>query len=1124
MVNQIEKRLLWHPRGENKFIVGGGTQLTLYGWSPEDPSIVQLASQHDLSLMKCFAWSPDPSLDDLVAIGLSSGRVDLLRLESTRSGRGHVTARGPQVPLNPKINRACTTLAFCNASPQYLAVGLDKVRNDASLVIWDIQSCTPSLVVSSTGSSSSHITAPPPSPARAFFPLSASRLMPSGHVPLPRSDTLGRSDSRILQSYAAAEIVNALTWLPQSTNVLAAGLSQRFLRLFDLRNPNTPAVQHHAGRIQAFAIDPNDPHLLAAIVDSTVTVWDHRKLPTPLLTFTPRDAAADIGSGANTPGRVPPSPNYTWGAISALEFSPVRRGVLATLERDAATVRLWDLISTDASPVTDVGGREGSLSRDAGRTQKISWSNPTSILPWTAQTSQCSGGESPSPALSTLPYALILADTRRSKRFRGPLSSFTIVPSAREHPLSCDVLGVTRDGDLEVVNIHHTPMHAEWSSRGTLAIAVGTSYCLFSGVPQSEVPPEHPWSTVPPPEISKVSSVDRGRTANRHTLATFGRGDEDGFPALTSPLVRLKAIDVDATTLVVRSPHPQANLPLPEEFDQPPPSKETSHSRARSSGRTGTSRSRRAVERVQGVVDEDFSMVARRRVLAGYGLGNLAHNATLFANEKDADNENLCAVWTWMDQTRKLLAVPLVRSNGFDFSNQGLLGIWESFPSSSAALTSPPSLSSPAHRPMALEESTGLGLARPRSKRGRHRSEISTEFNAALLALGAYHGLTIGSEPGWKPGVRTGRLLQRRFALELCGWSVKEEEFDAVVTRRWEKDGKRSRAACWLVFTRKHNRAIDLLMRSPEESHKIMAGTLAALVPATMNGPLSPELQQHYDRLILRLEDTYFAVMLRHLALGDWGEVLDEEALPLRERLAIALQFLEDDALTRYLRRLSDSAVARGNLDGIMVTGLTSTGLDLLQSYVDRCGDLQTASILGALVHPYKIRDARVERWIDAYRDLLDGWKLFYHRCQFDIQRGQLLQAAVETGKPIVELAPKQVLIRCNYCNKSISMPQTSGLIIKGTACPHCGRPLPRCSVCLMYLTILPDSLRNSQIAHHNAILKDTIDDAIVFCQTCRHGGHASHILEWFYGGDDGALSHAICAVADCTHRCAEEM
>ena len=93
-----------------------------------------------------------------------------------------------------------------------------------------------------------------------------------------------------------------------------------------------------------------------------------------------------------------------------------------------------------------------------------------------------------------------------------------------------------------------------------------------------------------------------------------------------------------------------------------------------------------------------------------------------------------------------------------------------------------------------------------------------------------------------------------------------------------------------------------------------------------------------------------------------------------------------------------------------------------------------------------------------------------------------------------------------------------------------------------MTLGIIPDSARNGQLAHHNAPMRgrafayanssphlillddipDSVDDAIVFCQTCRHGGHAAHILEWFYG-EAGAKSRGTCAVADCDHRCADE-
>jgi Zinc-ribbon like family len=50
----------------------------------------------------------------------------------------------------------------------------------------------------------------------------------------------------------------------------------------------------------------------------------------------------------------------------------------------------------------------------------------------------------------------------------------------------------------------------------------------------------------------------------------------------------------------------------------------------------------------------------------------------------------------------------------------------------------------------------------------------------------------------------------------------------------------------------------------------------------------------------------------------------------------------------------------------------------------------------------------------------------------------------------------------------------------------------------------------------------DTIDDAIVLCQNCRHGGHASHILDWFFG-QNNTQAHPTCAIADCDCRCADE-
>ena len=47
-----DKRIVWSPLRRHKFLVGGGSQLTLYDWSPDDSSVRHVASQQDLQLMK----------------------------------------------------------------------------------------------------------------------------------------------------------------------------------------------------------------------------------------------------------------------------------------------------------------------------------------------------------------------------------------------------------------------------------------------------------------------------------------------------------------------------------------------------------------------------------------------------------------------------------------------------------------------------------------------------------------------------------------------------------------------------------------------------------------------------------------------------------------------------------------------------------------------------------------------------------------------------------------------------------------------------------------------------------------------------------------------------------------
>ncbi|OAX33040.1 hypothetical protein K503DRAFT_786787 [Rhizopogon vinicolor AM-OR11-026] len=927
------KRLLWHPR--------------------------HVTSQNDLQFMK----SPDPAFGDLFAVGSASWRVDLIRLGVTRVARNNVLSSVPVV-----------TLPVCNSSvdPNYLAVGLDKVCGGSSLIIWDVQSATPSLSLSPSSTLVSNAAPGHPQPRIA------------------RADVIGHcTGGRVLQQHAPTEIVSALAFLPQSVHLLLAGISARWLRLSNLRTRTrtpTPATTNIATKVHEIVTSPIDPHQIACCGDG-------------ILTFTEKDAAADgarTRGGSSSSGAGAGSTNSnTAGFVDLIEFSSSRRGVLAAREKDTSYGN------------ENFANRErfgfGESLQLRGASSKRSWA------PWNAAGS----GMRPSNVESQKTMVLVLS----AKNFHKPLASFALVHSKRAFSLTSGVMVIN---DLELYDIHDTPKQASWSARGALTIGTGLGCKVLPGFEDRSVPPQ-PWDVHVEEE---TATRGRGKTVRQ---PMFGKGDGDGFPLLdsnASPSKMMKARTYSPASFrhyplkhsVVRS---KLSAPLSGVSDQialkPPVGDEPKPKDRRQLAEKSSSRVRHWTWSVSQVVEDDISMMMHRRAIRRYGLASAKHNAQILQEDPCSDTI-LSELWAWIHSPLSTSAVldPLTR------------------------MRQPPD------------------------------NFVYGDFAAAAAALCARR---TGSERPSKAPVRTNKLEQRRL----------------------EKEGHLSRAACWLAFTRQYQRALELLMRSDDEMHNLVCGALAALIP-NAGGTPSNELRDHTERLIVRLRDPYFRVMLSQLTSKDWSEVLEEELLPLRERLAIAFWKTKHPHSTF----------------GARPTGPAHVG------YVDRTGDVQTAAIIGAHASPAKFADARAERCLETYKD---WFKLFHHRVAFDIERGQILQDAVQN---VCEWAPMQILIRCNYCSKPMNPVLDGAQKGRPNACPHCSRALPRCSVCLMTLSIVPDRTREAELLHSHTTYQDTIDEAIVICQTCRHGGHASHILDWFFG-EDGARWHGMCPVADYDCHCVDE-
>lgn len=147
--------------------------------------------------------------------------------------------------------------------------------------------------------------------------------------------------------------------------------------------------------------------------------------------------------------------------------------------------------------------------------------------------------------------------------------------------------------------------------------------------------------------------------------------------------------------------------------------------------------------------------------------------------------------------------------------------------------------------------------------------------------------------------------------------------------------------------------------------------------------------------------------------------------------------------------------------------------------------------------------------FLTSYRDLLDRWELYKERALFDINRQRMIGPNSNTQPSI--------FIRCSYCNQSISLgakPPKTGFVPftlvatvkpRSICCPTCSKALPRCSLCLMSLGTSFDTDSQGPLSK--------FDDWFTLCNTCQHGGHASHVYEWFQ-------EHSSCPVSGCSCRC----
>lgn len=144
-------------------------------------SYTQITARDKLPNITAFDWSK--THDSIVAIGTASGEATIINIDPKRPGSDQVRLYEVKHP------RRCNSIAFSKNNK--LAAGLDRVRNDSSLNVYDF------------------------------------------------NGNAAQSQASVWRTLASSEAISSVKFFDQEPELLLAGVARQCVRLYDLRGKNS---------------------------------------------------------------------------------------------------------------------------------------------------------------------------------------------------------------------------------------------------------------------------------------------------------------------------------------------------------------------------------------------------------------------------------------------------------------------------------------------------------------------------------------------------------------------------------------------------------------------------------------------------------------------------------------------------------------------------------------------------------------------------------------------------------------------------------------------------------------------------------------------------------------------
>ncbi|KAL8760692.1 MAG: hypothetical protein Q9184_003139 [Pyrenodesmia sp. 2 TL-2023] len=951
-----------------------------------------ITTNRNVPAFRAFDWSPHD--ENILGVGEWSGSASVLRLDDEQSS---------PLSLPAKSQRPVNAVAF--AKTGLLVVGLERVRNDTSLNIWDIEH---RLLASTT-------------------PL-----------PSPRSTSL-----EPIRKYASSEGITSTKVFCDQADTILAGVKGACIRMYDLReNTGNPIIQWPTTSTHNIAIDPLDENYFAstgAQKDTVIHIWDRRAGPA--------SSAATLGSNAGSGHNAQSGPVLEYRRafeastpsaqpqIWNLRYCRGQRGYLGALASNG-DLKVFETRHAQASGVNEH--------------EQSNWPNDSQVSGRTTLRTQ------------RIHHIVPTLDKQKHRQVDTPrivAFDFTNLAGPKGRPCALTLRSDTR---VEIHELRGRPAVFALSSKGQL---------IGSGMPSTLQTPKATQGDI----LTQAGLYHVQPSVDKDQPRSMGASERADGPTILNEDGAHKERSTDEET-------------------------------ARSSSRKKHEQwfEERYLHRVPSVEKALANLnLSRRRCAQGY-LFDCRKNMDIVAEDPWLQD-----MWRWIDRAKRLAIEGSLVVRGIDLSYLGAYNIWN----------------------------VDLGSEKPVRISGM-------SDNPDILY--AVEAICRNLELPELTSIESSLPAHRRLCLHICGFGFSSDELNAT-TETLTSQGRHTKAAALALAHGDPKQALAALRSGSTSAHRELSLALAGFLAGTADEDWTSTIAS--IATFLPSTDPYALAILAYVRTGLWPSILSETYLPLYYRIGVALLHLPDADLTTYFTTLTNECIHHGDIEGLPLTGLSSQAVPLLQSYILKYHDLQSAILAISHTSPRYFPSPLVDLWRAEYRSLLNTHRLFIPRVRFDVGATKLSATSPTNnhsiGKPTLAPPAKQVSLKCNNCDQSLdrnpahisaSAPPvppssttttTGGSSIfadhkSGTVCPKCGKHMPRCVICMLWLG-MPDphtkggAQANAQAAQRGKEMtgKELMKDMVSVCRRCWHMMHAGHVEEWFGANRE-------CPVPGCDCRCAD--